>query len=328
MSGESRALTDLVAVLRDEQTKGSVASFSVRGVAGSPVIRLRTIGKDKAWALQLTSLPPKQVQYSNQEGPYYFLGSELRPGSGIIRIVNGTPRGPGGTLTCLLASRDGRDNYFAAAGHVLKNFWVPDGPGADVVIHRNVRGFPGTNSRRSVGKVFRASDKPPSGLEDDPAEIDVGIVKLAGEFDLKQRTTCYGSLGEWREGEEFKVRENQVVMKCGAEEPHFTEAVVDLPDEDNVVIYGPQGTPFRFRNQVILRSDKSPKSEEAVAKNGPRSDAFAVSGDSGTLVVDRDSRKPLGMLIGGSILDGTYVMTPFSALEKYWLREDLVFVRG
>lgn len=320
--------------IRDLQRKGKVASFKISEEKDGTHIRLRTIGMAgraaKTWATQeVAPNLAKEIKIEtadNQDRPFYFLARELRPGSGIVRAVNGGPRGSSGTLTCLLSSKDGRNYYFVAAGHVLTNFWEAENHNDEIRIHRDGPGFPGTNSSRLLGRIAYKSDPPPDAyLEEqtdkrDPRR-DIAIVELTATLDLKQRTTCYGTFGE---PDGMKPKVGQKVMKCGAEEPHFTEAVVDDDDEE-VVIYGPKFTLYRLTQQVILKTQPP---DESRSKTRPRIDSFAGSGDSGSIVVDRDSKRPLGMLIAGSVLDGRYVMTPFGSIAEFWEKYNLVFIRG
>lgn len=292
-----------------------------------------------------------KVKKPNQQN-YYFLSDELRPGSGIIRNFGGRSRGPGGTLTCLLSTIDGRHNYFVGAGHVLSDFWTkkeepgPDGklkkkpPGS---IYRYRKGFPATNSTRFLGKLLYLSKKPklvnatPYG---DGCEVfeDIGIVEILCPEDqvtLKQRTTCYGSFGEWGCKSEMKIETGQDVMKCGAEEKHWTYAVVEETCRP-VTVYGPDGQLYELANQVILSSkgpyeplnNTDPPPTWSAGKRRPYEGPFAVPGDSGTMVVDQKTRKPLGMLIAGSILDGRYVMTPIHYLYEFWTERGLIFLRA
>lgn len=291
---------------------------------------------------------------------YYFLQSqqaiprrELRPGSGIIRVSGGRSEGPGGTLTCFLLSKDGRDSYFAAAGHVLSNFWKDDIAGARreepaASIYRYQKGFPATNSTRFLGKIDYLSPalRPINRAAHQELNSDIGIVKIQGKVEPVQRTTCYGSFGEWPEKTQpyKKTPEGLAVMKCGAEETHWTYAVVES-DGVEVPIYGPNGQLYKLYDQAILRykphdqillgqedskflKGTDPPKNWSAKEQEVSQFAFAIPGDSGTMVVERESRRPVGMLIAGSVLDGRYVMTPFRTIQKFWEECDLVLRRG
>jgi len=300
---------------------------------------------------------PGVIEKRPNSQAYYFLSQpqqqpppELRPGSGVIRVSGGKSEGRGGTLTCFLSSKDGRDNYFAAAGHVLSNFWNDDdvkgtrraeGPAAS--IYRYQKGFPATNSTRFLGKLTHISDpllpinrgpaaryEKPGG----PVNMDIGIVKIRGKFEPVQRTTCYGSFGEWPKNEPGEIQKGLPVMKCGAEEKHWTYAVVEEPCTP-VTVYGPGGLIYKLADQVILELEHEALPENTDPPDGwsarrhrDSQSAFAIPGDSGTMVVERESRRPVGMLIAGSVLDGRYVMTPFRTIQNFWLKHDLVLRRG
>jgi hypothetical protein len=283
-------------------------------------------------------LEPRQEEF-------YFLGNnrphcstrntdEMRPGSGLIRVFGGKSEGPGGTMTCLLMSKDGQDVYFAAAGHVLTDFWRDlNGQGS---IYRYRKGFPATGSSRFLGKVNFLPNRVPEPVPIDIAtatagrasvpitpDPDIGIVKLVGGGTPKQRTTCYGSFGEGPPPKSYKR-----VIKCGAQETHWTEAAYCRP-LDKINIFGPNNTRYVFYDQILLR-DLSP-CESREAENLPRNPAgtpFAVPGDSGTLVVEKDTKRPVGMVIAGSVLDGAYVMTPFEDIKNFFDQRGLVMQRA
>jgi hypothetical protein len=350
---KNRAVLALYRQIQAHQRAGRVAELSFDDA--NQTIHIRVVGPS-AWLADLTR-GNRQVSVAEDEPSnqaYYFFADDLRPGSGIIRVSGGRPEGPQGTLTCLLSSKDGRDNYFAAAGHVLSNFWDPkekpndkfefeDEPAASIYRYR--KGFPATNSRRYLGKLLYLSTapKPINGINGGGAEIDmdVGIVEILGdpgEFNLKQRTTCYGSFGEWPDAPDH-VKKGQRVMKCGSQETHWTYAAVENPCR-TVTIYGPDGLLYELHRQVILTTKPTATTCEQPAETSgpppnwspPKSTTydgpFAVPGDSGTIVVDRESRRPVGMLIAGSVLDGLYVMTPIGKLLEFWTRKELVLVRA
>jgi hypothetical protein len=330
------------------QSAGRIAELSRK----IDIFEIRVVGaSSRVDSLQRQHPEIIKLRTPNQQA-YYFLSDELRPGSGIIRNSGGRSEGPGGTLTCLLSSIDGRHNYFVSAGHVLSNFWTkkekPDkedelkkDPVASIYRYR--RGFPATNSTRFLGKLHYLSKKPrlvnampgDGGCE---VFMDIGIVKILfpeEDATLKQRTTSYGSFGEWPCENDMKIKKGQRVMKCGAEETHWTYAVVEDPCCP-VTVYGPDGLLYELSDQVILSSTVSyeplystdPPLDWSTEKSKPYKAPFAVPGDSGTMVVDQESRRPLGMLIAGSILDGRYVMTPIKPIHKFWTEKDLILLRA
>jgi hypothetical protein len=335
----------LLAEIRMHQRAGEVAEFFED--ESQRKIELRAVGHG-GWVNDLRSEAHGVEIIPRTPGTqaYYFLSSEVRPGSGIIRFYGGRPQGPGGTLTCFLSSKDGRDRYFAAAGHVLSNFWneedLQDAEGRKrrvASIYRYQKGFPASNSTRFLGKLLYVSDRPqpingPGSSSDHQAEAtpnkDIGIVEISSEVRFVQRTTCYGTFGDRpRRPSDEAVAAGQPVMKCGAEETHHTYAEVETPST-TVNIYGPDGLLYEFRDQAILRTVPTPDPpkdtnppDDWSAKNDEKT-PFAVAGDSGTMVVDRESRRPVGMLIAGSVLDGRYVMTPIQSIAKFW--EDKCFV--
>jgi hypothetical protein len=46
------------------------------------------------------------------------------------------------------------------------------------------------------------------------------------------------------------------------------------------------------------------------------------------MVVECETKRPVGMLIAGSILKGEYVMTPIRAISEYWKKKGYVFLRA
>lgn len=359
---------DLYSRLKALQRLGHIAEFSKEGER----FRVRPIGGfdllgnlGEMRELTIPEKPNDQVYYFLSHIPGATPPSDLRPGSGVIRVVGGKSEGPAGTLTCFLSTADGRDNYFVAAGHVLTNFWID--PGDDESdrhmrarrrggprkekragkIYRNQKGFPSTGSTRFLGELTSKS-KEPSFQEGE--DKDIGIVLLEDGIEPVQRTTCYGTFSVDEEprlnGEKEKQKETQKeklvpegleVMKCGAEETHWTFAFVASPKTE-VTIYGPDGTLYLLKDQIILsqRAESRPGTTQetdppqvwSAAKNRQSRVPFAVPGDSGSLVVTKESRRPVGMLVAGSILDGRYVVTPFPRLKAFWEKQGLVLRKG
>jgi hypothetical protein len=331
--------------LLQQLSTGRIAELARKG----NTFEVRAVG-DSDWLADFQRDQDVEIKLRTSNGQaYYFLGDELRPGSGVIRSFGGRSEGPGGTLTCLLSSIDGRRRYFVGAGHVLSDYWtkkeaprkddeVKDPPGS---IYRYRKGFPATNSTRFLGKLKYLSPKPkparktPSDDEKKEITLDIGIVdvsSLSTEVALIQRTTCYGSFGE----RIMRVKKGQCVTKCGAEERHWTNAKVEIPST-SVSVYGPDGRIYSLEGQAILSTAGS--SDELLESTDPQEDwyprekshcegPFAVPGDSGTMIVEKESRRPLGMLIAGSILDGRYVMTPIQPLKEFWEDKNLILLRA
>jgi hypothetical protein len=316
----------------------------LRSVLGKAGIRLDAMSQKESYYLLSDDYPLRSAPFQGPR-PDSDLAQELRPGSGIVRISGGVPMGPAGTLTCFLASEDSSDIFLLAAGHVVSDFWKEHpAPNPKSSIYHNPKGFPSTNSTKAIGKMIARSNPPlniSNRVEDAMAEetcrldpccsdtdIDVGIVSVVGEFEWKQRTTCYGTFGEWP-GDPKRPTMYTRVMKCGSEESHWTFAcVTDV--SATVSVYGPNGALYDFRGQVILSQEDYPPSSKSDKVNDVYYPipSFAVPGDSGTMVVDYETQKPLGMLIAGSILDGKYVMTPLKELECYWKKLGYVFLRA
>lgn len=338
MADRNTRVEEITSTLRDYQAKKMISAFSVKEEGDRLKVWLNTVRPREREVMRFCREQGALVDPLSQE--YHLFGGELRPGAGIIRVFGGRSEGPSGTLTCLLSSKDGRDLYFAAAGHVVSNFWMDKAPDPTGSIYQYRRGFPSSNSSKSLGKLCYLCDKPMPINDDQPddydpgsvASIDMGIVKLqADDLALKQRTTCYGGFGEWPPAVAAQATKGMGVMKCGAEETHWTTAVVEHESVE-VPVYGPRGCLYRFTNQVIIQLDSressAPRSPEGEPPNNLPGTPFAVPGDSGTMVVEKESKRPLGMLIAGSVLDGSYVMTPFAMLRKYWEEKDLVLLRG
>lgn len=361
MDPRNSSLARIERVLAEKRDSGEITAFRIHpSLSGGWAVRVRAVGKeiDPHSVAEMESVVKKSERESgmtidfdpgSQSETYYLLSQgpqpdsdllqELRPGSGIVRSVGGVPKGPAGTLACFLSSEDGSDIYLLAAGHVVTDFWK-EHPGSHPKgsIYHNPKGFPSTNSTRFIGKMAYSS-KPPLVVDNSvggpivglrKVDIDVAIVSLVGEFEWKQRTTCYGSFGEWP-SEPKGARESQVVMKCGAEETHWTYAVVENECK-TVLVYGPGPKLYEFRGQVILGQIDAParKLDSGGKHSHPKipKASFAVPGDSGTMVVDHETRLPLGMLIAGSVLEGKYVMTPLPKISDFWKKKGLTFLRA
>lgn len=362
MDSIDSSLARIERVLVEKRDTGEITAFRIHSSSsGRWTVRVRAIGKefDPRSASEIEAALKKSQRESgmkidfdpgSQKETYYLLSQgpqpdsdllqELRPGSGIVRSVGGVPKGPAGTLTCFLSSEDGSDIYLLAAGHVVTDFWKerpslhPEGS-----IYHNPKGFPSTDSTRFIGKMAYRS-KPPLAIDNSVDEspvvperrvdIDVAIVSVVGEFEWKQRTTCYGSFSEWP-GDPKRAAKHQIVMKCGSEETHWTYAIVENESE-TVLVYGPGPKLYEFHGQVILSQIDGPTGKVVMRENSYYSKApkasFAVPGDSGTMVVDHETRLPLGMLIAGSILDGKYVMTPLPEISDFWKKKRLTFLRA
>ena len=268
--------------LQARHEAGEIIAYSVEVAQEVPEVQLVTVGPEPAW-IQNWERRLRQahsrarIQHQHQASLYYLFAQgpspeeepaqEARPGSGIIRVVGGVPEGPGGTLTCFLSTKDGRDTYFAAAGHVVSNFWKakaydPNGsldPKGAIYSYR--KGFPATNSTRFFGDLGYLTHQPQKMYKWGPhpkpkVDLDLGIVKFEGEFEWIQRTTCYGTFGEWPGQAPGKAHAKDSVMKCGAEETHWTFAEVVEVDKP-VWVYGPDRV-YELRGQVILKDVNDP----------------------------------------------------------------------
>ena len=380
---EDQAFKAALAKIAEKQSEGQIAELSIN--RARKTIQVRPVGPTAWLDRLIAQAPGTIIPRPGNEQNYYFLTQPVRPGSGIIRAFGGKYQGPAGTLTCFLSTRDGRDHYFVGAGHVLSNFWTAEdvaeaSPDASPTasIYRYQKGFPATKSTRFLGKLVHLSPRPraiepkreparprPEAVqpilkpgepyveadddadddEKDQVDLDVGVVKVLGNVKPTQRTTCYGTFGEWLPEPGEKVEIGQVVMKCGAEEPHWTYAVVTNTGTP-VTVYGPgrdesarrhgQGQLYELSGQVILSlshnvqlpDSTDPPRERTCRPSQSFRLPFAVPGDSGTMVVDAESKRPVGMLIAGSVLDGRYVMTPIHALWEFWTDEGLVLARA
>ena len=303
--------------------------------------------------------------------PHRHYGDRLRPGSGIVRVVDGQEKGPSGTLTCFLSSVDGNEIYFLTTSHVLTNYWdygektkkkgkMECGQGDSV--YRNTRGYPSAVRPRSLGTVTSSSCPPfcPTKVQNwVTPDLDAGLVKVRNEFfEIVQRTTCYGSFGELADNP-LDPYPGQIVTKCGAEEPHGGVARVVCILASPIKVHGPsvdrggRDHEYCFDRQVLLSTNPPASSCKGKSNQGqrrkhpvclcgaahctrhhlpsvdsPHDHRFAAPGDSGTMIVDYETKAPVGMLIAGSVLTGYYVMTPIKTLKKYWETKGLIFRRG
>lgn len=251
-------------------------------------------------------LPP-EVKYGLS-----FFADEARPGTGIVAVRDGREVGPDGALGLFLAERrDPGEVWFLASGHVLMNFeWDQPYPDA----FRSRQGLTAGDRRRKLGTVRFAQkvyDSRDTGQED-PKKwnvIDAGLVKLDA-VEWKQKTTCYGEIGAPK-----PATPKQVVRKCGPEEPISTFGMVRGTDWRIRVAY--KKKIYLFRNQILVQSDAG------ADQRAP----FALPGDSGSLVVDAADRRPIGLLMAGSVRKNYYFLNPIQALQEFWGKEDLVQVR-
>ena len=323
----------IVDALRVFQSEDALAAFSVDAETDPvPKIWLNWVGSLRYDLQKFIDDHQNvyEIESTENRERYFFLNDELRPGSGLIRVFGGKSQGPGGTVTCLLTSEDGEDNYLVAAGHVLTDFWRDlDGHGS---IYRYRKGFPSTGSSRFLGKALYYPEPWPKAIpkgvkpsKESPRFIlDVGVVKLEVDpevVDLKQRTTCFGGFGETCITTAVRKR----VMKCGSQEVYWTEAKISKLNAE-VTILGPDGSQYLFKDQIILRDLRNPSKFKY--PTNPKGTPFAVPGDSGTIVVDEATRQPIGMLIAGSVLDGRYVVTPFEKIEEFFTKLGLIRMRA
>jgi len=322
---KSRPIEDFELQLQDLKESGRLTGFALQdhklwvSWVGTADPAVENIIKDFQ-----DSYGGENVERNANAQNYFFFGDELRPGSGLIRVFGGKSQGPGGTLTCLLSSLDGEDIYFAAAAHVLTDFWRDEENRGSIYHYR--KGFPPSRSRRFLGKVqYPSKGQWPSASKE--LLMDVGIVKLEVDTDevfLKQRTTCFGGIEE----QVILPTRGMRVMKCGSQETHWTEARVWVPHKATLTILGPDGSKFEFKDQIILRDLKPGEERKIRCANVQEDPPFAVPGDSGTIVVASDTHQPLGMLIAGSVLDGLYVVTPFQRIEDFFTCHGLVRMRA
>src|SRR5947209_11162768 len=216
---------DLRDKLRKFQAEKRISAYSVSevGEGKRPRIWLSWVGEGPRKDLELYDFidfngVAEEDTVSLQRDFYFFASdfNELRPGSGLIRVFGGKSEGPGGTLTCLLNPKGGTDIYFAAASHVLTDFWQDKTSQGSVYRYR--KGFPPSGSTRFLGKVLYSTDPPDhKNPQCQEVDLDVGIVKLADEeAETRQRTTCYGTFGELHPGMPVEVYEGMPVVKFGA----------------------------------------------------------------------------------------------------------------
>jgi hypothetical protein len=224
-------------------------------------------------------------------------------------------------------------------------------------------GFYGCEPPRILGKTVAVSEVRPTPKQKDGSLanclrlnlLDAGLVRMPVPvpYDLKQRTTCYGNFGNLAlpyddastSTEDPFLRRK--VTKCGPEEPHGGCAEVTCRRLDLVRLLGPGnqiGAPaqwYFFRDQYLIKEVgrcrcrcQPPSSRRCCPRccgchwRGGRRTPFAAPGDSGTMIVEEGTRDPVGMLIGGSALEGAYVVTPIEYLRKFWEDFGLVFLRG
>lgn len=269
-----------------------------------------------ATATEYEARVKSRVDDTQSFGFRMFSGA-ARPGTGIVAVREGRQVGPGGALGLFLEktsntrSREDREvptTWFLAAAHVLTNFTDsrPD-------IFRSRQGLTARSARRKLGTVRDVAGVVPLNLKKPRARkwnvSDAGLVELDA-VDWKQKTTCFGEVGLPKDAEV-----ESIVRKCGPEEPHSTWGEIVGTDWRVRIIHG--GKTYLFKNQILVQT----KFDEA---NGwVQRPPFALPGDSGSVVVDAQDGRPIGMLMAGSVRDNFYFLNPIMSLRDYWMGQGL-----
>lgn len=269
---------------------------------------------------QLSGQSKKPVQMSDARaavsGFRLFAGS-ARPGTGIVAVRDGQEVGPRGALGLFLAERkDPREIWCLAPAHLVMNLTekklYPD-------VYRSQQGLTAGSQRRKLGTVRHAKKVVPYPSEESEDDFwndcDAGLIKV-DDVNWKQKTTCYGLVGPPK-----KAEPESVVRKCGPEEPHSTWGEVFGVDWKIRVVH--EKKVYLFKQQIMVRSKKKENSDEWLYRP-----PFALPGDSGSLVVDDADRRPVGMLMAGSVRDNYYFLNPIMELQEYWSKNSAELVQA
>lgn len=294
---ENQRSVKLVAVLENALAQGLLLGYGPKEEK-ILVLYQEIIGdrerRQKQRAL-LKEIPREEIELRKVRGPFGFLSGEARPGSGIVLVRGGQEAGPAGTLGLFLRAREGGKLFFLCAGHVLSNYGAEDA-GHDVYRHSSPLSASGPP--RKLGVVDHIEPLIPYGrARPEYNRFDAGVVSLDSSVEWLPATTCYDAITGLA-----SATEDMKVMKCGSQEPFFTWSYVDSISWTGL-ISSPRGE-YGFKNQVLLSSREFRR-------------PFAAPGDSGTIIVT-DEAKAVGLLIGGSVRDGLFLVTPIQELRTYW----------
>jgi len=174
-----------------------------------------------------------------------------------------------GTLGCLVKQSNG-DRFILSNNHVLAN--SNDAQNGDNILHPGP--MDGGNPTQPIAQL---TDFEPLKLDDSPNFIDAAIAKVINIGDIKPSIVTIDDVQQ----PVIPAAEFQSVRKQGRTTQHTIGIITDL-SADIRVRYG--GKVANFENQLAI-----------TGINGP----FSSGGDSGSLIVDAVTRRPVGLLFAG-----------------------------
>lgn len=174
-----------------------------------------------------------------------------------------------GTLGCLVKQSNG-DLFILSNNHVLAN--SNDAQNGDNILH------PGPmDGGDSSSPIAQLTDFEPLKLDDNPNFIDAAIAKVINIGDIKPSIVTIGNVQQ----PVMPAAQFQSVRKQGRTTQHTVGIITDLM-ADIRVRYG--GKVAYFENQLAITG---------------MSGSFSSGGDSGSLIVDAVTRRPVGLLFAG-----------------------------
>jgi hypothetical protein len=195
-----------------------------------------------------------------------------RPAPGGVSI--GHFQVTAGTLGCLV--RRGSQLFILSNNHVLAN--SNNANIGDPIMQPG----PFDGGVSAINIIARLSEFVPIQFGNIPNQVDAAIAQTNASL-VTPQSKCFGSINPTPQGANLF----QVVKKCG----RTTQTSRGIVSATNVTIrvgYGTSGTAL-FQNQIIIAG------LPAIAP-------FSQPGDSGSLVLDNFSNRPVGLLFAGSSL--------------------------
>jgi hypothetical protein len=240
-----------------------------------------TVSEDIALRVYVrTKLPKSQLSNNEQVPeeingkltdviPVYDLTALARPveGGSSVGHFNITA----GTLGCVVkkSSGDDKEIFILSNNHVLAD--SNQGQIADNIIEPGV-------IDGGTDPIAKLTDFEPINLDNAPNVIDAAIAKVIKNADVKSSILTIGDVQQPR----INPALYQSVRKHGRTTGHTVGMIMDIAADVNV----------RFGSKIA-------NFEDQLAIQGFNNSLFSQGGDSGSLIVDATTRRPVGLLFAG-----------------------------
>jgi hypothetical protein len=206
-------------------------------------------------------------------------------------VSGGHPLVPFGTLGCLVQRNEG-GRFVLSNNHVLANVNDSSSPAPEIL-------EPGLRDGGLANPpIARLAAFHPLSMEDGINEIDAAVAELVNQADMTNEIVDVGRISP----DPLLPTAQMSVTKHGATTRRRTGIVDDI-DTDVIVGFAPHGV-AHFHHQIAIRDGD---------------EVFADNGDSGSIVVDPVTLRPVGLLF--AIGDGmTYCNYIGRVLDELGLR--------